>query len=486
MASFVLMPDLRPGDRLLDRYRVLHPISRGGMGAVYEAEDERLGRRVAIKVLLGEGAQDGFKMERFRREARATAAVAHPSLVGIYDLHLQGDPPFIVMELLAGESLHELLSQEGRLPPAQVVALAATLLDALAALHAIGVVHRDVKPANVIVSPDGTRATLIDLGVAQLAEGNLVRLTEAGVAVGTPAFMAPEQLTGDAIGPAVDVWSMGVLLYLCLTGQLPFPASNYAQLLGAVHLTQPTPVRVLAPQTPPELDAFVHSLLAKSVADRPRDASDALARLRKSTSGAISVLHVTRSQPVVRHAALAESPASPPTVLPFAPMRAQSGERTRLASRSAMVTTIAALLAGLGILTTCVVGGLLGAVFTQSREASLAPGAPALPGVLPRPNRLDVVFSGDDARTGETMRSVLVPQLEHCAGDIRTVPYGASLGFHVVIRGRTVQVDRLSVHSAWAPNADQLLCIESALRSTPWPANFRDGVVVMAVSADLR
>jgi hypothetical protein len=100
MASFVLMPDLRPGDRLLDRYRVLHPISRGGMGAVYEAEDERLGRRVAIKVLLGEGAQDGFKLERFRREARATAAVAHPSLVGIYDLHLEGDPPFIVMEVM--------------------------------------------------------------------------------------------------------------------------------------------------------------------------------------------------------------------------------------------------------------------------------------------------------------------------------------------------------------------------------------------------
>jgi Protein kinase domain len=381
MASLRLMADLRPGDRLVDRYRVLHPISRGGMGAVYEAEDERLGRRVAIKVLLGESTQDASKMERFRREARATAAVTHPSLVGVYDLHLEGEPPFIVMELLAGESLHELLSQEGRLPSTQVVALAATLLDALASLHAIGVVHRDVKPANVIVSPDGTRATLIDLGVAQLTEGNLSRLTEAGAAVGTPAFMAPEQLTGDAIGPAADVWAMGVLLYLCLTGQLPFPAGNYAQLLGAVHLTQPTPIRQLAPQTPPEVDAFVQALLAKPVEQRPRDARDALARLRTSTSGAISVLQVTRSQSVVRSAPFAASRANLATVLPGAPMRAHPGERTQLASRSAMVTTIAALLAGLGILTTCVVGGLLGAVFTQTREASLVPGAPALPGV---------------------------------------------------------------------------------------------------------
>ncbi|MCB9603085.1 MAG: serine/threonine protein kinase [Sandaracinus sp.] len=223
---------LRAGVVLASRYRIEHPIARGGMGAVYEAFDVTLGRAVALKVLRDELVADPRALERFRREARACAAVTHPSLVALYDLQLEHEPPFLVMELVEGETLDAVLAERGRLPWPEVVTLGVQLLEGLARLHDVGVVHRDVKPSNVMMRDDG-RAALLDLGVARIdAEKTL---TDAGVSVGTPAYMAPEQLMGRGAGPALDLFAVGLVLHVAATGQHPSRGTACRGALRGAH-----------------------------------------------------------------------------------------------------------------------------------------------------------------------------------------------------------------------------------------------------------
>ncbi|MBL8681104.1 MAG: serine/threonine protein kinase [Myxococcales bacterium] len=262
------MIDELVGRTLRGRYRVLYPIAKGGMGAVFEAEDLEARRRVALKVVRQEFLRDVVSIERFRREATISAAVKHRSLVATLDLALDGDPLFFVMELVDGPAVSELLAHTERLPWPRAAKIAADVAEGLSALHDAGIVHRDVKPSNVMLvrEPDGERAKIIDFGVVRSAnQGDQSSLTWTGNVVGTPAFMAPEQLSGDAVDGRSDLYSLGVLLAKMLLGThaaLRLPLDSAAALEG------------WPDDVPSSLRALVHSLLRGSRADRPSSAHE--------------------------------------------------------------------------------------------------------------------------------------------------------------------------------------------------------------------
>jgi eukaryotic-like serine/threonine-protein kinase len=202
-----------------DRYRQVRRIASGGMGTVYEGVDERLGRRVAIKFLKEEYAEDPLFVERFGREARAAASLDHPNIAQVFDTGQHDGRYFIVMEFLEGEDLGHMLREDCRLPADAAVSVTAQLCSALAAAHTAGIVHRDIKPSNVLVRTDG-RVKVTDFGIAQV-QGQ-ASLTGAGLVLGTARYLSPEQACGQAVTPASDLYSAGVLLFEMLTGDVPF------------------------------------------------------------------------------------------------------------------------------------------------------------------------------------------------------------------------------------------------------------------------
>ena len=233
---------------LADRYRQVRRIASSGMGTVYEGVDERLGRRVAIKLLKEEYAEDPLFVERFGREARAAASLDHPNIAQIFDSGQHGGRHFIVMEFLDGEDLGHMLRQDCRLPADVAVSVTAQVCSALAAAHTAGVVHRDIKPGNVLVRADG-RVKVTDFGIAQV-QGQ-ASLTGAGLVLGTARYLSPEQACGQAVTPASDLYSAGVLLFQMLTGNVPFTGdSPVAVALSHVREKVPS-VHDFAPEVPP-------------------------------------------------------------------------------------------------------------------------------------------------------------------------------------------------------------------------------------------
>jgi eukaryotic-like serine/threonine-protein kinase len=253
------------------RYRLLQRLAVGGMSEVWTAHDLELDRRVAVK-LLGHDADP----ERFEREARAAAALAHPNICRLYDFGDTDGRRYIVLELLTGGSLEDRLPSGQPLSNPEAARIVQELASALAYAHAQGVVHRDVKPANVVFDED-RRAKLTDFGIARLTD--LSTLTEAGTILGTAAYLSPEQARGEAVGPAADVYAFGVILYRMLTGQLPFEAENAIEL-AAMHAGEaPRPVASLRADAPPDLERVAMRALAKSPQDRPTDGTALLAEL---------------------------------------------------------------------------------------------------------------------------------------------------------------------------------------------------------------
>lgn len=225
----------------LGRYHLTECIGTGGMGAVYCAHDPKLDRWVAIKVLSPNLTWDGQFLERFQRECRAVAALKHPNIVAVYDVGQSADGSlhYLVMELLSGQPLDRLIEESKGLPPAQVSSIVRQIAAALDHAHAHGKKHRDVKPSNIILGPDG-HATLTDFGLVHSADGT--RLSRSGHILGTPQYMSPEQADGRPVSTAADVYSLGVLAYELLTGQVPFEGDTAAQLVA--HLTkEPPPAR---------------------------------------------------------------------------------------------------------------------------------------------------------------------------------------------------------------------------------------------------
>ena len=257
-----------------DRYRILGLIGEGGMGAVYEAEHLSVGRRVALKRLHPELANDSHAISRFQREARAAGASGHEHVVDVLDLGFAEDgAPYLVMELLVGESLAARLRRQRQLAPRRAASIAGQVLSALEAVHALDVIHRDLKPDNIFLSKRNGRTDyvkVLDFGVSKMsAEGKDPKLTRTGVMVGTPHYMSPEQARGVRnLDHRVDLYAVGVILYECLAGQLPFQADNYHALLQSILARDPVPLQQLVPDLDAGLVEVVHRALAKRADDR--------------------------------------------------------------------------------------------------------------------------------------------------------------------------------------------------------------------------
>ncbi len=264
---------------LAGRYRLEEVVGRGGMSTVYRATDRVLGRVVAVKVLLPALAeQDPTYLLRFDREARAAAALASSAVVTVYDTGLDADSHYIVMEYVAGRSLDDLLHEGRPLDVLDALRIAERVADALAAAHAIGILHRDVKPANVMVAHDGT-VKVLDFGIARRLDGTTI--TQAASVIGTAAYMAPERALGRPGDARADIYSLGCLLYAMLAGRPPFSGEISAVVLHQQINAQPRPPSEHRPGLSAGVDGLVLDLLAKSPDARPATAAEVRDRLRR-------------------------------------------------------------------------------------------------------------------------------------------------------------------------------------------------------------
>jgi eukaryotic-like serine/threonine-protein kinase len=254
-----------------ERYRLEGPLGHGGMASVHLARDTELDRPVAIKLLAENLAGDPAFRERFLREARLAARLSHPNVVSVYDAGETADGrPYIVMEHVRGVTLADLTQQRGPLPPDEAVALAVQASRGLAHAHAAGLVHRDVKPQNLLLREDGT-LKVADFGIARAAE--TTALTQAGTVLGTAAYLSPEQALGEQVTAAADVYSLGAVVYELLTGRPPFEFDSLADLGAKQTAGVITPVSDLAPETPRHVEDAVMRSLARNPAYRPASAS---------------------------------------------------------------------------------------------------------------------------------------------------------------------------------------------------------------------
>jgi serine/threonine-protein kinase len=303
---------MNPGDRLGDRYRLVSPLGAGGTAVVWQARDEVLGRAVAVKLLAGQLAGDTALLRRLRVEARLAARLHHPHIVGVFDfaeVAVPGGPPvpYIVLELVAGRPLSELLAA-GPLRWPDAVRVCAQVASALTAAHACGIVHRDVKPDNVMLTGEG--AKLVDFGIsATIGEADI---GSDGQLLGTPAYLAPERLDGGPVRAACDVYGLGLLLYQSLTGELPWPQGSLAELLAAIRHAGPVPPPAV-PGLPAEVAELCRRCLAQRPADRPASVEVAhtlaAAAARPAPAPVATVAARPAPAPVATSVALAAAPA---------------------------------------------------------------------------------------------------------------------------------------------------------------------------------
>ncbi|UJR86835.1 serine/threonine-protein kinase [Sandaracinus amylolyticus] len=366
----ILTPEERVGSLLAGRYRLESILGSGGTSVVFRASHTWTGRAVALKLLKPEHARDKGLVMRFLREARTASTIVHPNVVTILDMGTDpsGDV-YLAMELLDGSSLGEILDRESTLSPERTIELLRPIMEALAIAHERGIVHRDIKPDNVLIGDRGdgvVRPILLDFGMAKMTEAAWGHATQSGLIVGTPFYMSPEQAEGASdVGSASDAWSMGVLLYRCLTGVLPFFASSPTSLLLAIVRGDHVPVSERAPHVPAPIASVVERALRVDRADRYADMHEMLAAIDRAVRG--------EGEPM-RASATLPTPTAP---LRSVPERASEvaiagGDRRRT---SAIVALVAALLlAAIGI----------GVVGLGSEPVVASPTPEATTDVIPR------------------------------------------------------------------------------------------------------
>lgn len=357
-----------PVDVIGGHYRVLRTIGKGGMGTVYEAENTWTQRRVAVKVMRPEVARDGELASRFMQEARATSRLAHPNIIDVLDM---GQDPelgalYIVEEFLTGHDLRVHLNLVGRMAPRDALDVILPVMEALGEAHAHGIVHRDLKPDNIFLAETsrGVVPTLIDFGVAKIvaASSDEASLqTRAGMLMGTPSYMAPEQGRGDAaLDGRADVWSIGVVLYEMLSGARPHDALTPVGLIAQIIYQDPRPLSEVAPELPADLVDAVMGALQRDLARRyptMQAFDDAL-----------------RACAVMRDGAPAATSPRPPELTPPAPLL-RSGRRAWWA----------ALVAALGVGVALLVAALTGGTDREARPPRTATAAPPRPRPPPPP-----------------------------------------------------------------------------------------------------
>jgi urea transport system substrate-binding protein len=370
LTSFLAAPQSPDELGWLAHYRVLKLLGRGGMGAVFQAEDTHLQRVVALKVILPESAADLAARERFLREARACAALKNDHVITIYQVGQDRDMPFLAMEFLQGQALADRLRLGGPLPVAEILRIGRQVADGLAAAHAQGLIHRDIKPANVWLETQAAgppRVKLLDFGLARAA-GARSGLTYTGDIVGTPQFMSPEQARGKELDPRSDLFSLGAVLYRMCSGRKPFHGDTVMAVLTALAVDTPRPLHELNAGLPPALVELVRRLLEKDPANRPASAAEVRDALAAVEAG-------EGPTTVIRPRAEAQAAAHQPTVVAIEP----APPRRR---RPLWLVPVAGLAAGVllgGI-------GLLAGWFTPHPHGGAAPavlsGPPIKVGIL--------------------------------------------------------------------------------------------------------
>ena len=266
-------------NEILDqRYELLALVGSGGMADVYKAQDLLLGRPVAVKILHDQYSSDEEFVTKFQQEARAAARLSHPNVVNIYDVGVSGKKHYIVMEYVPGHTLKDLIKEKGRLPVGEALRIARGIAEALAAAHESGLVHCDIKPHNILMMSDG-RVKVADFGIARAVTEST--MTYSGSVVGSVHYFSPEQAKGTLITPKSDVYSLGVVLYEMLTGRLPFTGDTPVSIAMKHLQEEPVPVRQLAPEVPPVVEALVSRMMAKDPNLRP-SAAELVRSLRQA------------------------------------------------------------------------------------------------------------------------------------------------------------------------------------------------------------
>jgi serine/threonine-protein kinase len=349
---------------LLGRYRLDEQIALGGTARVWRGQDVQLDRPVAVKLLHPHLLPDETSRRRLAAEARAAAALNHPAIATVYDVTGPDEDPAIVMELVEGEPLSVLLARNGPMRPEAAARLAAEVAEALYHAHQRGIVHRDVKPANILVEAESGRARLIDFGIARSLEVAAESLTGTGTALGTPRYMAPEQLSDGEIGPRTDLWGLGAVLYEALSSAPPFDGGGPLAIARA-QSAGPPPI----PGVDPALDAVARGCLAVPIADRPLHAGRVAEALRAWLSGdaepALSLAPaaaLTAAMPVVEL-----EPVAAPEAPLAAPSSADRGWRAN------PLLAAGALLAGAAVVAVAVVLAFSGLPAGSASEPSPSP-----------------------------------------------------------------------------------------------------------------
>jgi eukaryotic-like serine/threonine-protein kinase len=380
------------------KYRLKRVLGEGGWGAVYEAVQDDLGRRVAVKVLHTDLALSAEGIARFEREAKAAGALGHANIVQVTDFQANpGEPPFIVMDYLDGETLGALLEREGRLAPERAAFVATQVLTALEVAHAAGIVHRDIKPDNVFllqVSGVHDIVKLLDFGVAKL-HGEGAQLTGGGALVGSPAFMAPEQIRGAAVDLRADLWAVAVCIYRALTGLMPFEAESLHALMMKITESAPTPLSALRPDVSPGLVAVVERAMARDPAGRfssGREMARALEPFSRPTgaarprgTAAMPVQPSAVPRPAEAHGQVTGPPYPGAPIMPASPspLAATAPPPMGLAApapqeaRGSNSALIAVLVGGVALLALLVVGGGAALFFLSKPDEGASPASSA-------------------------------------------------------------------------------------------------------------
>lgn len=326
---------------LADRYELRGVLGRGGMAEVHDGWDTRLHRPVAIKLLYPAFATDPGMTRRFEEEARAAAALNHPNIVAVHDSGEHAGSPFIVMERLPGQTLQDEIAM-GPMPPPRVRKVLDDVLGALACAHTAGIVHRDIKPGNVLINPNSGAMKVADFGIAKTAGS---ALTATGQIVGTMAYMSPERVAGAPASVVDDLYAVGVMGYEALTGQRPFPQENPAALLHAILDAPPPPISAVRPDVDPALAATIDGAMARDANQRFTSAEHMRAALMGAPSALPTSAPAAAPRPATKILAEPLAPSANYFVAPAPPRRPMSRERKLLLAAAGLVAVVVAGLA---------------------------------------------------------------------------------------------------------------------------------------------